>query len=324
MKNKQNIKIACSGGSGFIASNIIRALNQQGYFNINIYDKLDTLPQKLHNILDLQFNGIYDYNTLPQTAVNYDWIIHAGACSATTTKPEDYEKVLEQNLYFTERLLKSFYYGANRYNKEDLSKKFIFASSFSVYGNADDFTERNNVKPPHLYGLTKLLVDRKIEQMINQGVNYIYSFRFTNVFGFDEKHKIERNMSSPISKFLIQEPPFTLFRDEKHTEFMRDFIFIEDLCKVILFTLENECKSGIYNLGCGQGTTWEELVQICAEARGLKGDLIQYAPLPENLAKQYQAKTVARIEKLRGELGYKGKFTPLRVAIQKIWDKMKE
>jgi len=301
--DKQFTKIAVTGSSGFVASNIIKKLNSEGYYNIDVYDKLDTLSEKIHNILGLDIKGIYDYRKLLEnsTVSNYQWLIHTGANSATTTPPENYEKVLDQNFYYTKRLLELWSYYTVTNCAQD-KNKFIFASSASVYGNSDDFTERAiGLRPPHLYGKTKLMCDLALEEYYNS--YKAFSFRFFNAFGSDETHKIGRKMASPITRFLTEEPPFVLYRDENNTVFERDFIWVENIADVIYYTLTNECKSGLYNLGSGVGTTWEELVNICAEVRGLpKENLIKNEPLPEHLKRQYQAKTIANVDKLRNVL----------------------
>lgn len=313
-------KFAITGGGGLVASNIIKRLNEEGITQIDVYDKLDSLSKKIHNIVGLDITGIYDYKTLLQDSVitQYDHIIHMGASSATTTKPEDYEKVLDQNFYFTKRLLQLWSYYSVAHCKSH--SKFIFASSGSVYGNSSDFTERTiGLRPPHLYGKTKQLCDIELENYY--GGHKAYSFRFFNCAGFNEKHKIERNMASPISKFLTQEPPFVLYRDENKTEFKRDFIHVKDVADVIYHTLVNDCPAGCYNLGSGQGTTWEELVKAVCEARGLNYEnSIQYAPLPDALKGQYQAVTVANLEKLRNNLGYKGEFMGIREIVKDIFN----
>jgi ADP-L-glycero-D-manno-heptose 6-epimerase len=323
----KNIKIACTGGAGFIASNVIKRLNKEGYTNIDVYEKLDTLHSKMHNILSCNIKGIYDYKELliSNKVDDYDHIIHFGASSSTTTKPEDYEKVLYQNFYYTKDLLRMWAYFSQHHGKRN--SKFIFASSASVYGNSSDFTERTEgLRPPHLYGKTKQLCDIEIEQYLNQyfGNHKCYSFRFFNCFGADESHKVERRMASPITRFLSDKPPFALFRDDKNTVFERDFIWVNDLADVIYFTLTNDCKAGIYNLGSGEGTSWEKLASICADVRGLpKDNLFKYEPLPENLQKQYQSRTVADLTKLRNQLGYKKEFTSLEDAIKETYKDIK-
>lgn len=317
MSKNNSIKIACSGGAGFVGSNVIKYLNNQGYTNIDVYDKLDSLHKKIHNIFPLNINGLYDYKTLPSLVQNYDWIVHIGADSATKTLPENYENVLNQNFYYTKNLLSKW--SNNKFYNP--SSKFIFASSASVYGNTNDFTERLDCQPQHLYGLTKLLCDREIQKQIDLGIKGLYSFRFFNVIGFNEKHKIEKDMASPISRFLLQDPPFILYRDEQNTEFKRDFIHVSDVASVVHHALTYDVPSCICNLGSGVGTTWEDLVKIVCEVRGLDfNNSIRYEPLPDSIKRQYQAITVANLDVLRKTLRYKKDFMNIKDAVVDIYN----
>lgn len=317
--SKNNQKIAITGGAGFIGNNIIKHLNNQGYTNIDVFDKLDTLHKKIHNLLNVQINGVYDYKTLPSTVQKYDWIIHTGADSATKTLPENYENVLNQNFYYTKDLL-SKWYSNKFFNPES---RFVFASSASVYGNTNDFTERLDCHPQHLYGLTKLLCDREIQKYIDMNVSGLYSLRFFNVIGYNEKHKIEKDMASPISRFLNQDPPFILYRDDKNTEFKRDFVHVEDVANVVFHTLTYDVPSCICNLGSGVGTTWEDLAKIVCEVRNLDyNNSVLYEPLPDSIKRQYQPVTVANLEVLRKTLRYKKDFMNIKDAVVDIYNKM--
>ena len=81
--DKRFTKIAISGGCGFIGSELINYLNQQGYTNIDIFEKLDSLHNKWQNIAGLQFNAIYDYFDLLKYDVysQYKWVLVIGGNS---------------------------------------------------------------------------------------------------------------------------------------------------------------------------------------------------------------------------------------------------
>jgi len=317
--NSQNTnkRIAVSGGAGFVGSNLVKYLNSKGFRNIDIYDKLDSLHNKLHNILPLDFRSIEPHDTLTDHINEYDWVILNGANSATKTKPEDYRKTLEDNFYSTRALLRKF-------SEKPWGKKLIFASSASTYGLSEDFTERTlNICPQHLYGLSKLLVDREIEHLITNHPNKpnIVSFRYFNASGSDEKHKITKGMSSPISKFLDQSPPYILFRDDRGTKFSRDFLHVGDISKVVFHALTTEFPPSIYNLGSGQDTTWEELLQIICKVKGEDYDkCVEYKPIPIELASQYQSFTRADIGKLRKY--YKEPFMSVRDMVKLTWEEI--
>lgn len=315
--NKNTKKIAVTGAAGFIGSNFIEYLNKQGYNNIDVYEKLDGLHNKWQNLAGLEFNNILDCNLLLREDVinNYDWIIHLGGNSSTSTPKDQFEQTLYDNFTYSTELMGKVARNGN-------NQKVIFASSAATYGTSDNFKERiTDIKPSNFYGLTKLMVDRYMtNELFGKWSSKFYSFRFFNVVGPLEKHKFDVNMASPVSRFLAQEPPFTLYRDEKQTVFKRDFIYVKDVAAVIYHTLINNCPECICNLGSGIGTSWEELVKIICEIRGLDYNTsIKYESLPNHIKSHYQAVTVADLDNLRNIIGYKKKLTPIKDAIVKIY-----
>lgn len=319
INNKKLTKIAVTGGCGFVASELIQYLNNQGYTNIDIFEKLDGLHNKWQNIAGLQFNNILDYQILLREDVypQYQWMILLGANSNTSTSKDEFQQTLFDNFTYPIELMGKI--------ARNLSKtKVIFASSAATYGLSSNFKERiTDIKPSNFYGLTKLMVDRYMtNELFGKYSSKFYSFRFFNVFGKNEGHKAEVNMTSPVSRFLAQKPPFILYNSanpEILTDQMaRDFIFVGDLCKVLLWTLENNVPESIYNLGSGESTTWKELLQIVCELKGYKFDeVVQYQDMPDNIKSHYQYITKADISKLRAA-GYLAEMTNIKDAIKEL------
>ncbi len=335
-ENKNNKKIACTGAAGFIGSNFIEYLNKQGYNNIDVYEKLDCLHNKWQNLAGLEFNNILDYNLLLREDVinNYDWICILGANSSTRTSKEEYQQTLFDNVEYPNTIINLFT-SQLQFNP---NRKLIFASSAATYGLSENFKERtSDIKPSNFYGLTKLMVDRNIERNIEilksvepvYSVNKrsdihssLYSFRFFNVFGKREEHKAEANMTSPVSRFLAQEPPFILFNSAdpkyKTDEMSRDFIAVEDICSTLFWALTNKVPNGIFNLGSGVATTWKELLEIVCELKGYNfNEVVKYIDMPEEIKQHYQYYTKANIAKLRAA-GYKKDFINIKDAVKKL------
>lgn len=322
--DKKSIKIACTGGAGFVGSELIQYLNQQGYTNIDIFEKLDGLHNKWQNIAGLQFNNILDYQTLLRDDVysQYQWTILLGANSSTSTKKEEFQQTLFDNFTYPTELMGKI--ARNCSNADGITPKVIFASSAATYGLSNNFKERiTDIKPSNFYGLTKLMVDRYMtNELFGKYSSKFYSFRFFNVFGKNEGHKAEVNMTSPVSRFLAQKPPFILYNSAnpkiQTDEMARDFIAVQDLCKVLLWTLENNIPEDIYNLGSGKATTWKNLLQIVCELKGYKFDeVVRYQDMPDSIKNHYQYITKADISKLRAA-GYSAEMTDIKDAIKEL------
>jgi ADP-L-glycero-D-manno-heptose 6-epimerase len=104
----------------------------------------------------------------------------------------------------------------------------------------------------------------------------------------------------------------------------RDFIFVEDVVKVLHFALGSEAlfgkgsaqgiQRGIYNLGTGQARTFYDLARGVYTALKLE-HRIEFIPMPEELRARYQYFTEAKMERLRAA-GFAGAFTSLEEGIR--------
>lgn len=309
MKNK----ILISGGFGFVGSNLIRFLNAKG-ITPYVYDTAALTSEQWKNVAGLSFNLIadpFDY---------YDIIVHLGANSSTKSlmSPE----LFKNNFEFSKNLFPSSF-----------KTKFIYASSASTYGAEEkDFVERvDGLKPLNAYGFLKLHFDKWISSKINGHRNKnVIGLRFFNVYGPGEGFK--GDMASVVHKALnkIQPlygkknefwnspilPTWNLFKSHhkgtKNGEQMRDFVYVEDICKAIWHFIENDCESGIYNLGSGKARSFNDLVKVVDPTIP-----IEYVEMPAQLKTHYQYFTEANLTKLREVAGYKDEFTSLEDGIKK-------
>ena len=94
-----------------------------------------------------------------------------------------------------------------------------------------------------------------------------------------------------------------------HGEQLRDFVYVKDVCQVILWFLNNKHVSGLFNVGTCEARSFNDLGKAIFKALGLTPQ-IEYIDMPEGLREKYQYYTRATIQKLR-EAGYTHSFTSL-------------
>jgi ADP-L-glycero-D-manno-heptose 6-epimerase len=80
-------------------------------------------------------------------------------------------------------------------------------------------------------------------------------------------------------------------------EQQRDFVFVDDVCRVNLWFLEHPDKSGIFNCGTGKAQTFNDVANAVIAWHG-RGK-IRYIPFPEGLKGAYQSYTQADLGQLR-------------------------
>jgi ADP-L-glycero-D-manno-heptose 6-epimerase len=180
--------------------------------------------------------------------------------------------------------------------------RFIYASSAATYGNGDRgyADTATDLRPLNMYGYSKHLFDRWIR---TEGLDAsCVGLKFFNVFGPNEYHK--GSMASLVSKavpHILEHGHVNLFRSA-HPAYpdggqMRDFVYVKDVCAVMLTLLERPDVNGIMNLGTGTARTWNDLMAAVFAAMDREPD-IRYVDMPGELARQYQNYTQADMSTL--------------------------
>lgn len=313
--------LVVTGGAGFIGSNIVKQLNEQGRTDILVVDDL-TDGTKFVNIADLTLADYMDKDEFRQRVLAGDEfedlggievIFHEGACSATTEWDGKY--MMDNNYQYSKDLLHFCI---------DLKIPFIYASSAATYGGRNDnFIEEPQYEQPlNVYGYSKQLFDQYVRQLLPNLQSQVVGLKYFNVYGPREQHK--GGMSSVAfhlnTQLLNGENP-KLF--EGNDGFpnggqKRDFIYVEDVCKVNLWFWENPKVSGIFNCGTGRAEPFQQVAETVIKHHQ-KGEII-YIPFPEQLKGRYQSFTQADLTKLRAA-GYPHEFKTVAegVADYMVW-----
>jgi len=254
-----------TGAGGFIGSVILGYLNKQGINDVILVDNLNTDNFMMLN--NKQYRKIYlpgeEFNTNNVTAV-----IHYGANSNTLEK--DWKSLYETNI-------KSTRYWHDLCLESNIP--FIFFSSAAVYGNDNG--------PRNLYAFSK----RASELEIQQGV----ILRLFNVYGPNEYHK--GRMSSTIyhwHKQITETGVLKIF--ENSHNYTRDFVYVEDVAKVVNFFLSNY-QPGVYDVGSEVSNSFETVADTIIDEVG-QGKK-EYIVMPDDLKAQYQTSTSSNLVPLQ-------------------------
>jgi ADP-L-glycero-D-manno-heptose 6-epimerase len=292
--------IILTGGAGFIGSCMLASLNAAGREDVLVVDSLGT-GSKWKNLVDRSFIGIVskqefrDMMAVGDVDDDVEAVIHLGACSSTTEPDADY---LYDNNYRYSVDVAEF--------AAEVGARFIYASSAATYGDglrgyADTSTD---LRPLNMYGYSKHLFDQWVR---NHGFDAsCVGLKFFNVFGPNEYHK--GAMASMVSKAVTQiaeTGSVTLFSstDQRFGDGgqMRDFIYVKDVCDVMMKLLDRHDVNGVLNLGTGVARSWNDLMLAVFAAMD-RTPQISYIDMPDGLAKQYQNYTQADMSTLQAAM----------------------
>jgi ADP-L-glycero-D-manno-heptose 6-epimerase len=279
--------IIVTGGAGFIGSNIVKALNEEGIERILVVDNLSN-AEKIKNLSGLRiidFMDKHEFYEFMSTGNKFELVsavFHQGACSDTMETDGKY--VLHNNFTYSKAL---FHFSQAHH------AQFIYASSASVYGSGTEFAEEpENESTLNAYAWSKLLFD-----------NFIRSFHSNQ---FIEHGKVRL---------------FSGTDGYADGEQLRDFVFVDDVVAVNLFLLKNPGISGVFNVGTGRCQSFNDValavINNCRQQQNkdpvgindavANGEIV-YIPMPVALLGKYQSYTQADLNKLRSA-GYDGSFS---------------
>lgn len=296
MKIYDDKYIILTGGAGFIGSCLLHELNRQGIYNVIVVDDLGK-KEKWKNLVGKRFwDCIHKdqlFQWLEKKESDIEAFIHLGACSSTTEVDANY--LLENNYRYSQRLVEY----ALTYDH-----RFIYASSAATYGDgslgfSDQHEDLGQYAPLNMYGYSKHLFDLWLKDQ--NLLDKVTGLKYFNIFGPNELHK--EKMASAILKMVkdsLEKGKIFLFQSSEPKKFSdgeqcRDFLYVKDAVKMTLQFLMND-KMGIYNVGSGEGHSWNALAHAVIQA--LEKDVsIEYIPMPRELEGRYQNYTCADMKK---------------------------
>ena len=289
--------IIVTGGAGFIGSNIVKGLNDQGRDDILVVDTLTNMV-KFKNIQGLKVMDYCDKLDFIEDVKNGKWnhapievIFHEGACSDTMEYNGKY--MMENNFQYTKTLM---------HFAMDRKIQFLYASSASTYGSGQKgFREEPACEEAlNVYAFSKLFFDNYARRYFDKAESQIAGFRYFNVYGPQENHK--GKMASMVRQMFLQwqkDHEVKLFGEYDGYgpgEQTRDFIYVKDVVKVLFYFWQHPELKGVYNLGTGKAHTFNDMAKAVLDFFG-SGKLV-YVPFPEVLKGKYQSYTQADTTKL--------------------------
>lgn len=296
-----------TGGAGFIGSNLVDFLLKMGH-RVKVLDDLSTGSlENLKGILrKIEFfqGDIGHPKKNPEAFLEVDGVFHLAAISSVERSILEPELVNEVNVKGTMKVLLQA--------REKKIKRVVFISSASVYGNPKEFpiSETQEPRPLSPYGVSKLEGEAHVLAFDRLGYLETVSLRLFNIYG--PRQDPSSPYSGVISRFfeaLLSGRTPTLFGDGEQT---RDFLFVEDACRAMLFAMEKEEVRGmVFNIGSGTETS---ILALGRKIFSLKGEDFQPQKEPER--KGDIRRSVASIVKAQELLCWKPQ-TPLDEGLRK-------
>ena len=254
------MRLAVTGGAGFIGSYLAKEIIRQNYTPIIIDSLLRGKLENLNPIKNYEFHkiDIRDYQKLRDALKNVDGIFHEAALTDVQESFTKQDEYVDVNVRGTENVFKI---------AKEFGIKVVYASSSSVYGNPEkipitEYSRRNPINP---YGNTKLEDEFLAEKYAGEGVSII-GLRYFNVYGRGQTGSYAGVITKFINQLKEKKPPMIFGNGTQ----VRDFIFVEDVARANISAMRSNVKGGFFNIGTGVTTSIRQLAEQIVILSGLE------------------------------------------------------
>ena len=264
MAEKSNILLI--GGAGFIGANLLKAFISYDAYNIFVLETPFANTSKLENLEKevTIFKGVLgDYDLLKSIIVdhNIDVVIHLVSTLVPGSSYDDYKREFENIIFPTVRLMGLC---------AEKNIKFIyFSSGGTIYGNNshEKFLETDLREPISFYGLSKQIIEDSI-LFEHRRANLRYLIvRPSNPFGPGQSlNGVQGLIAVAIGKIMANEP-LVIWGDGSS---IRDYIYIDDLSKMIYELISKDIENEVINIGSGIGYSINDIISYLKNIAGDK------------------------------------------------------
>ena len=317
---QQNIFV--TGAAGFIGSHAAQALIRRGYHVIGVDNFCDFYDRSWKEMnlksiasdaasqdLEVEEIDITDGAAIDRLVARAKpaGILHLAAMAGVRPSIEQPAYYARVNVEGTTHLLQA----AVKHGV----KKFLFASSSSVYGNLGQvpFREDDPVAEP----ISPYAATKRSGELLCYTVWHLYKLpvfclRFFTVYGPRQRPDLAIHK---FTRLISQGKPVPVFGDGSTS---RDYTFVDDIVSGIVASLERCDRYRIYNLGGSDPVTLRELIEELERAIGKQAILDRRPAQPGDVER-----TFADLARAKAELGYQPK-TSLAEGLRKFVTWFKE
>ncbi len=294
------MKVLLTGGAGFIGSHTLERLLTLGHA-VTVVDEFNDYYDpalKRRNLVEAAAKGSFgaieadvrDVAAMARAfdAAKPDAVIHLAARAGvrpSLAQPMLYQEV---NVQGTIVLLEEC--------RRRGVKKFVFASSSSVYGDADRVPFREDdtsIRPASPYGVTKLAGEHYCSVYSKLFGLRISALRFFSVYG--PRHRPDMAIRK-FAELMLRGEEIPFFGDGS---MQRDHTYVDDIVDGVIGALGRDDAFEVYNLGESRTVSLSELVALLEKTLGVKARIKRLPPQPGDVKRTY-----ADVSKARANLGY--------------------
>lgn len=288
------MRIVVTGAAGFIGSTLAEALVAAGHEVVGLDAFIDYYPRPMK---EANLTGLADATTFRFGEIDLrtddldpwldgaDAIVHEAAMAGLMRSWTDLELYTSCNILATNRLIEA----AGRAG----IKRFVLASTSSVYGTEAVGDEDRPLQPSSPYGITKLAAEKLVLAHVALHGFPATIIRYFSIYGPRQRPDMAYHR---FIEAMLDGRSITVFGDGEQT---RSNTFIDDAVTGTILALERGAVGGVYNIGGGRTISLNDAIGLIARHLGVEPNIGWEPTRPGD-----QRHTSADVSRARAELGY--------------------
>lgn len=308
------MRIVVTGAAGFIGSSLAESLLARGHEVIGLDAFIPYYPREVKeaNLEAATSQPGYRFaevdlrvDDLDPWLDSADAVVHEAAMAGLMRSWTDLELYASCNILATNRLIEASTRAGIR--------RFVLASTSSVYGLEAVGDEDRPLEPSSPYGITKLAAEKLVLAHVATSGLPATIIRYFSIYGPRQRPDMAYHL---FTEALLDRRPITVFGDGEQT---RSNTFIDDAVRGTILALERGAIGGIYNIGGGRTISLNEAIALIAEHVGVEPIIDRRPARPGD-----QRHTSADVTRAREALGYAPEVEPSEgLARQVAWHRQR-
>lgn len=249
-----------TGVAGFIGSSVAERLLSEGFnvIGIDSFTNYYSISQKRHNLSQLLKNESFSFfeldlvkSDLTKLLTDVEYVFHYAAQPGVRAGfGDNFIHYINRNIFATQHLLEAV--------KDSPIKKFVFASSSSIYGQhfSTNISEDDTAIPISLYGASKHMSENICRIYFENYKVPTLILRLFTVYGPRQRPDMAFN------KFfhsILNNQKVVIFGNGNQT---RDFTYIDDVVDANILAMKSNAVGEVFNIGSGTSISINDSLNI--------------------------------------------------------------